>query len=523
MPIELLTLYSLLQKHETGLLLFVLAFLILIVIQRKGLMRRNEALFNGIEKGLKELTFAHDDKTLDIENKLTDLNLRIKGILDNKQAQISSDIKELEQSIARSEATGSDNLEKIRALFEKHGVFLHDRFGELAAGEEQRRQEMRQIITESLAEQKSGLDAIHNLVRTQTEREDKTVEQLRQSVTSQVAELILKERNAQQESQKQMISLISDSINRLTGEVDAKLSLITDKVSTRFNENLASTMQSFQSLQQQIDAFIAAKNDIDLLGRDVTSLTRLILNKESGGITSGHLPDMLAAMLPDDSYLLNPVINGHPAAAQLMLPGEQGAVVIDNNFPTQGFDAIIAPDSSDSERQEARQRFDDSLHTHINKVADCFIAPPLTGNSVLLFIPSEIIFAEIQAHHKNCASLAAERQVWLVSPVTLAAALNMARSALKDQRARDQLEQMRQALQHIAHEAQNFEARLLEIGDHVNNAMRSVQRAESAGMKLFSEVRSVSGNGGRQQPQPALPGSVAPPSSPHSPPPDTAA
>lgn len=391
----------------------------------------------------------------------------------------------------------------LHALLEKNSVFLYDRFNELSASEHSRLQELEKKLAALLSEQSKQVSGALQEVLARNSQGD-TMQALRDGIAREIADLMLKERALQQEAQTQTLNLMSESINRLAGEMDAKLTLVTDKVSNRFNENLASTMQSFSTLQGQIDALLSAKEELGTLGSDVTSLTRLILSRSGGGITAGHLPELLSAMLPDDAYVLNPVVNGQRAAAQLMLPGEQGAVIIDSSLPLEEFDLTLAQDTDEATRSEARRAFGERVMAHINHVADCFISPPATGGSALLFVPSETAFAEIQAHYKDCTSHAASRQVWLVSPTTLAAALNMARSALKDQKARAQLEKMKKALQQVAHDAQAFEARLLEIGDHVNNAMRSVQRAENAGVKLFGDVHSIAAAAEDNAPPPAL-------------------
>ena len=392
---------------------------------------------------------------------------------------LRQEVSALARALEDAHTAAAGEVTALRGLLEKNGIFLYDRFNELT-GDLATRLEGQNERVENIRELLSRADTA------------KDIQGLRDGIAREIADLMLKERALQQEVQTQTISLIGESINRLAGEMDAKLTLVTDKVSNRFGENLASTMQSFAALQGQIDALIATRDEVSSLGGDVTSLARLILSQGGGGIAAGHLPDMLAAMLPDDAYVLNPVVNGRTAAAQLILPGEQGAVVVDSSLPMEDFEMIFAPDADDAARREARLLFGERVMAHINYVADNFIAPPATGANALLFVPSEIAFAELQAHHKDCASHAASRHVWLVSPTTLAAALNMARSALKDQKARLQLEQMKKALREVAREAQSFEARLLEIGDHVNNAMRSVQRAESAGVKLFGDVRSIS-------------------------------
>ena len=145
-----------------------------------------------------------------------------------------------------------------------------------------------------------------------------------------------------------------------------------------------------------------------------------------------------------------------------------------------------------SERDNKRHTFRQELVSHINHVADNLINPPHTGESALLFVASEAAFAEIHVRHRAAVKLALSRRVWLVSPTTLLAVVNTANTAIRDHQARIQLQQMQESVAQIVEEARHFENRLTEIGDHVNSAWRSVQRAEGASGRLIGSIRGIS-------------------------------
>lgn len=490
-------------------LLIVLLIVLLIPVLHASRRTKNICLdgFDQIEKNVGSINLSVEDNSSDLKEMMDKTSRGYRSVVEGVWKKSGDEIQVAVDGM-------KENNEQMRGLFEQQGVVLHDSLSELAAAGQKHAKETHQSLSALLGEQVKKMEEMQAALREELEK-NSNIAALRDSVNAHLTELMREERQLQQQAQAQSASLISDSINRLAGEMEAKLALVADKVGNRFNENMNSTMQSFHNLQSQIDALISTKDDINALGQSVTSLSRLVLSRGGGGVGSSHLLDMLRAMLPDDAYEFSPTINGHSAAAKLLLPGDQGAVVVDNSVPLASFDRVIAPGATDAEREEARQRFGSEVLAHINHVADSFISPPATGSNALMFIASETAFAEIQAHHKDCINLAAERQVWMVSPTTLAAALNMARSALKDQKARRQLEELRQALQQVMHEAQNFEARLVEIGDHIGNAMRSVQRAENAGVKFVGEVRDAAGlasaAGGTESP--ALPGSGGTPAS----------
>ena len=211
-----------------------------------------------------------------------------------------------------------------------------------------------------------------------------------------------------------------------------------------------------------------------------------------GTLARERLSDLLAQSLPSDFYQLEaPLQNGSFASALLRLPEPNSAVVIDAELSLDKFFKSLDGEADDSVRAQAREDFHKTTVERINFVADNLITPPETGDSAFLFVPAEAAFAEIQAHHHEVVELAIQRRIWLVSPTTVIAIINTARAAVRDYQTQQQLEKIRETAADILKEAQVFENRIVEIGDHVNSAWRSVQRAETAGSRLLGRVREA--------------------------------
>ena len=122
-------------------------------------------------------------------------------------------------------------------------------------------------------------------------------------------------------------------------------------------------------------------------------------------------------------------------------------------------------------------------------MADNLIAPGAGG--AMLFVAAEAAFAELHAHCRAEVSYAASRRVWLVSPATMLAVLNTARAAVRDYRAREELERLRDGLREVARQFAALERQMAAIGGHVSSAWRGMQGAESDGAKLLGRVRNL--------------------------------
>lgn len=372
---------------------------------------------------------------------------------------------EQNRQAAADTATNSDeSAKKLHALLEQQSLYLHDSFADLntqnAAGGA-----TAATMAEKLAQIKDQLRELQQ--RPQPAATDNTA----------------------------LLEMLSQSMHRLSGEVDAKLTLLNGKLEKNMETSWSGAVDSINNLRAKIEEMSDTSKQIKNITDDVTSLSRLLLARAGMDGESGRqqLAELLPQMLPTEYYQLDCKLNdGYCASALVRFPDPKDSVAIDATLSLKTFVQSLDEQITPAERTQQRELFEQELIGHISHVAEHLIAPPHTGASALMFIPSEAAFSEIHAHHRHALNHALSHRVWLVSPTTLLAVLNTANTALKDHQARGQLQQLQDAVVQIAEEARNFENRLTEIGDHVNSAWRSVQRAENASGRLMGSIRNIS-------------------------------
>ena len=289
------------------------------------------------------------------------------------------------------------------------------------------------------------------------------------------------------------------TVSRMEENINPQITQLEERLEDIINNRLSGgSLEYMEGLSEKISSLSvsAVQSEMDKISKNVTQLSRLLSASGSGAtgtLARERLGDLLAQSLPADFYQLEaPLQNGGVASALLRLPEPNSAVVIDAELSLDSFFQSLDDEADNSIRAQARENFHKTTVERINFVADNLIAPPETGDSAFLFVPAEAAFAEIQAHHREAVELAMQRRIWLVSPTTVIAIINTARVAVRDYQAQQQLEKMHETAADILKEAQIFENRIVEIGDHVNSAWRSVQRAESAGSRLLGRVRDAS-------------------------------
>ena len=286
------------------------------------------------------------------------------------------------------------------------------------------------------------------------------------------------------------LETLAQAVQRLGDELDAKFSRLNENLEKNMEARWSDALGSLSSLRERIEE-LAGAGERDARG-DISSLSRLMRARGDADDEDGRrqLAELLPQILPLEHFALDAELpGGERADALVRFPDPRDSVAIDAGFSPPPAESSGDGDDAQNDSHEA---FAAALAARINHIADNLISTEHTGGNALMFVASEAVFAEIHARHRDAVNLAQARGVWLVSPTTLPAVVNVANTAIRDHQARRRLQEMRAAAEQIAEEARHFENRIAEIGDYVNSAQRSVQRAESAGGRLAGSIRDMS-------------------------------
>lgn len=381
-----------------------------------------------------------------------------------------------EADIAR-ERGARQRADEIKRLLSEHAVYLHDRFADIAAREEERLRAVRDS---------AAADAARRAAEDRAETRAALSDSLRQFAdTMQTAS------RANAESLAAALKGVSDSMNRLSAEVDAKLSRMLERVENQLSENIGDARKSFEALRERMDKLAEERSGIEEVGRDVAAMSRVMLSRATHGAEgAAQLSAILQGALSPDNFVLDAETpSGARADAILKLPPPNGDIAMDAGLPLANFARLTDDSLTRRQRDAARKDFAADARARIDYVAENLIPP--TAGGALLFIPTEAAFAELHAHCRKEVERAAKRRVWLTSPATMLAVINTARAAIRDYRARTELERLREGLREVAELLATLEGQMTEIGGHVNSAWRGMQDAGARGAKLLGQVRNL--------------------------------
>jgi len=266
----------------------------------------------------------------------------------------------------------------------------------------------------------------------------------------------------------------------LTGRVEQSqtaLQLQIEALASRVDGSLdglgVRTEGVLQAVHERLAVIDAARRSIGELNSHVIDLKQVLSNKQArGAFGEMQLIDLVAAVLPPDGYRLQAQLsNGMRADCLILLPAPPGPIAVDAKFPLESYQALQAA-ADEPARIRAARAFSADVGKHIRDIAEKYIIAGETAESAILFLPSEAVYAELHARHRNIVEESFRRRVWIVSPTTLWATLNTVRAALKDvrlkaaaQRLQGELDALIADLARLDERAQTVERHFVQTTD----------------------------------------------------------
>ena len=277
----------------------------------------------------------------------------------------------------------------------------------------------------------------------------------------------------------------------LQEKVDSRLAEIGGKVSERLDEGFKRTNETFVSVMTRLQTIDDAQKKMDTLTGSVMNLQQLLGSKSSrGALGERQLEDIVKNVLPESAYEFQYTFqtgNRVRADCVLKLPEPTGLIAIDSKFPLENYERMV----SDGPDRLPPGLFKADVRRHVDDIASKYIVPGETSDGAVMFLPAEAVFAEIHAHHRDLVDYAMQRRVWIVSPTTLMAVLNTARSVLKDVETRKQIHVIKDELGKLAGDFGRFQARMESLVRHIDQAKKDVDEVQTSSRKitdLFAKI-----------------------------------
>ncbi|MGA1831395.1 DNA recombination protein RmuC [Rhizobium wenxiniae] len=282
-----------------------------------------------------------------------------------------------------------------------------------------------------------------------------------------------------------MAETITSRQAELNHAVNQRLDGMTHRLGSTITEQTKSTHENLRKLQERLAVIDAAQNNIQTLAKDVVGLQAILSNKQTrGAFGQGRMETIVADGLPQGAYSFqSPLSNGTRPDCVIRMPNGAPPLVIDAKFPLEAWTAFREAASPDA-RRAAAQQFRRDMDVHIKDVSEKYLIAGETQDTVLLFVPSESIFAEIHEHFDAVVQKAQRSRVVIVSPSLLLLSIQVIQAVLRDQRMREQAHLIQGEVGLLMEDLTRLDDRTRKLQSHFLAAEKDVEQILTSTEKL---------------------------------------
>ncbi|MFV0288121.1 MAG: DNA recombination protein RmuC [Mycoplasmatales bacterium] len=298
---------------------------------------------------------------------------------------------------------------------------------------------------------------------------------------------------------------IANQTNILDGKLTSQnnnqlntLKYTVNELETKLKQQAELTNKQVKEVIERVSSLDNIKSQMSDLNINITNLEKILNDKKLRG-TFGELRllSIFEAIfgenkteIYEEQYLLS---NGKRVDFILKAPYPIGNLPIDSKFPLENY-VNITKANTDEALKEARKNFKQDIKKHINDIATKYILENETSTQAMMFIPAEAIFAYLYANEEEIIQYSYEKKVWITSPTTIIAILNLLQVVLKDVKRNESYDLMYSEILKLKKEFERYETRWNNLYKHLETVVKDVKEVDVTSKKIskkFDDIENV--------------------------------
>jgi DNA recombination protein RmuC len=281
--------------------------------------------------------------------------------------------------------------------------------------------------------------------------------------------------------QAEMTRAVADRLDNLKGSMHTSLT-----------EHAARASETLGKLNERLAVIDAAQTNLKGLASEMLSLKDVLANKQArGAYGQGRMEAIVRDALPARAFEFQATLPNRARPDCLIhLPGDDRPLVIDAKFPLEGF-AALREAKSDDARHAAARRVRNDIGVHIKDISEKYLAPGMTQDLALMFVPSEALYADLSEHFEDLVQKAHRARVLIVSPSLLVMAIQVAQAIVRDAAVRDQARMIQTEVgkllddvRRIGERASRLETHFRQAQDDVSQLLTSTEKVTKRGERI---------------------------------------
>ncbi len=282
----------------------------------------------------------------------------------------------------------------------------------------------------------------------------------------------------------------SDSLDKRIYYQNQELMQTIEKLEKNVNQEVVKSSENVQKISEKMIMFENVGKQIGSLEQEINGLKSILGDKQMRGAYGEiRLQEILTESYGVDSNLVNRqdvLSNNKRADFSIKLPGRLNKLIIDAKFPLENYQKLIETEDVVYERE-----FFKDVEKHIKAISEKYIIEDETAPFALMFIPSEAIYYYLLKQNANFLSYGYRNNVWITSPSTVLAFINLMNLAIRDVRRNEMAEQMQKQIGELRVDFIRFEKRWFEYEKRQAQLLREKEALDITAHKIIKKFNQI--------------------------------
>jgi DNA recombination protein RmuC len=280
--------------------------------------------------------------------------------------------------------------------------------------------------------------------------------------------------------------------SELSRTINERLDRIGHNLGTNIDETTRKTTENLTKLHERLAVIDNAQRNITELSTRVVSLQDILANKQQrGAFGQLRMETIIQDGLPSGAFTFQATLsNGKRPDCLIHLPSASAGIVIDAKFPLEGFE-VLRSLHEEMLRRDALKRIRIDVGKHIDDMAAKYVLPGETQDTMLMFVPSESIYAELHENFPELLQKAHRARVVIVSPNMLMLAVQTMQAIMKDVQMREQAGVIQSEVGTLMQDVNRLRERVGDLQRHFGLANTDLEKILTSADKIASRGRKI--------------------------------
>ena len=295
--------------------------------------------------------------------------------------------------------------------------------------------------------------------------------------------------NLQKSESEQLRALVEKRLESIQTDNGQKLEQMRQTVDEKLQGTLdARLSQSFQQVSERLEQVHRGLGEMQTLAIGVGDLKKMLTNVKSRGIWGEiQLGSLLEQTLAPGQFEKNVPTTGTSERVEfaIRLPGTTDSdscvwLPIDSKFPMEDYLRLVdASERGDAGAVEQSSRdLEVALKLCARNIRERYIAPPMTTDFAILFLPTESLYAEAIRRDGLVDYIQREYRVIFAGPTTLSALLSSLRMGFRTLAIQKRSSEVWKVLGNVKTEFGKYADMLGKVKKKLDQASNSIEDAE---------------------------------------------